>query len=200
MTQSETVDHYFLHVAKEMNNRAAIKEYARPPVHFSSFFIDKYCRRGVFDKYQAFKTWSRWDALLCAAPVPVLDHIFFTNKEENDTIRSDISTNAGYFSKGGFFPQPESPIISKVTEFANYLPTRNGGKSYKNRWIDKILFVSYFRTLHTAIEDRDLIRFLFQMVDGIIEWISYLSQGLFPFVIIFFIAAVFSCDLQTYIL
>uniref|UniRef100_A0A7S1FLP2 Uncharacterized protein n=1 Tax=Corethron hystrix TaxID=216773 RepID=A0A7S1FLP2_9STRA len=94
-------------IAEEQGNRDALSEYRVPHKDYS--FMNKMLRyicpffeqKGVFERFEEFYTWSRWNKLLFLSPVPDLD-FFFESAEEGGYSLSHLLENIKHTEKKPF--------------------------------------------------------------------------------------------------
>mmetsp|Transcript_5104 Transcript_5104/g.5904 ORF Transcript_5104/g.5904 Transcript_5104/m.5904 type:complete len:678 (+) Transcript_5104:77-2110(+) len=143
--------------AKRMNNDYALSEFQKPNVQFGYFAgllawlgIRK---AGVFNRYRAYRTWSRWEKVLFLPRVP--DHI--DDYSKRDTLnRQKIKGTA--------------TEIGEYVEFAYHVYAVLTGQD---------MIASVKLSIEHGHVEQVPIRILF----GIVEMFFYLAQVCFPFFI-----------------
>jgi hypothetical protein len=176
MTQDEIVYQQCIEAARRTNNKAALQELEKPAVYFgifdkmfSTLFASK--TRGMFEKFSAYRTWSRWEKVLFMAPLPDLEDLLVLDRRGQSTVQDKFIT-----------------VVPTVTEpFANFNPKEFATtpiQLFVNHVLDVITFRFMWRGLTQSWEDEKYASFAFRIFDGFLEWMTYMTQLLFPLITI----------------
>lgn len=166
MTNAEKMKYMCAVTAERHGNINALNEYRKPRVYFGMIekLIGKYIGlRPIFERFTAFRTWSRWQKVLFLSPVPDLDSIFHMDKDGTSSISKSVDQSAKRLEN--YYPEEENvhEWVLLLRHFRDVLIFRELRRSLK--------FVR--KTLSLSV--------LIRIFDGIIfNWGSYLMYILFP--------------------
>jgi hypothetical protein len=174
MTHDEKVYQQCIEAARRTNNKAALQELEKTAVYFGIFdkmfstvFVTK--TRGMFEKFSAYRTWSRWEKVLFMAPLPDLEDLLVLNRRGQSAVQEKLIT----------------AVPTVFEPFANFNPKEcatTPNQLFANHVLDVITFRFMWRGLTQSWEDEKYASFAFRILDGFWKWMTYMTQLLFPYV------------------
>jgi len=172
LTKEERILQIFKEVSKDTGNRSAIEEYEKPKVYFGiaeTIMGSLGSANPVFNNFQAYRTWSRWNKVLYLAPVPNLNELFEVDKNGNHVLHRKL-----------YNIEPTRNI-----KFANYYPSEEGLSRvhlFSRNLMDN-LRNDLPRGLSNSLrvgQDKKLFRVIFHFIDAFFRVVSYIFQIAFP--------------------
>ena len=162
-------------VALEENNEEAIWQFDEKPSYFG--IVDRYLKPklgGIFNRYEPYCTWSRWDKVLWLPEVPEIGQ---TSKFKG------IPTNhlAGKY--------PEHPL--------NFDPNSNQTAfiRFAIQVRDVLVFKSLVQSVTTVFRRQNYHHIVFRAIDGLFEWFVFaFVVFLFPSCLVFYLFLIFGCE------
>ena len=180
--------------AQKRGNAQAVLQYRKPHVTFGAVeWVWQMCqltKRGLFRRYPQYYAWSSWDKLLFMCRLPGdegcnhhLASVQFDLKEQGVVPAVKLSTRMP--SLGG-----------EVLPMLNYSSTTDS-----HGWVAKFAAdvlstlsgAKAIASIYTAVDQRKYHHIPFRIVDGILHWVAYLIQILFPPYVFGYILMVLYC-------
>uniref|UniRef100_A0A7S4R4B5 Uncharacterized protein n=1 Tax=Ditylum brightwellii TaxID=49249 RepID=A0A7S4R4B5_9STRA len=171
MNEDEKIKARCKEIAIELGNSNAIKEYEKSPVYFSLYERYLCCchGNGMFQRYNHYRTWGRWENILYKSPVPDLKHFFETDDEGE-------------------------PILSKKlddihhTKRKPFLNFSQNNTSHTRRFVrhsfEVLTFVHMIRGIISRLRNGQLKSSFLFFLDSVGQWIAFATQLVFPLYII----------------
>jgi hypothetical protein len=169
--------------AKYHGNPSAVTFFEEPIVNFGYFdqclqFIGLKTS-GIFNRYEGYRCWSRWDQVLFLPVVPKPDEILNTKSLASIRIEK-YSAN--------FMEEVHSVLNFNV----------RSGMTFSQRFLKQILDTFLFKTAWFAVKTvwrrGFYIALPFKIIDGFIEWLSYVFVLIiFPMLIPLFLYLIITC-------
>jgi len=181
MTTEERIQLICGKVAQDSKNRYAIEEYKKRPVYFgllesalASISRGKLVYSDpMFERFKAWRTWSRWDKVLFLSPVPILDDIF----EDNDE-GSSIAV-----------PKAEDEMSSR--SIPNFYPNESASskRTFIQHYFNALVLRDIVPSLRPVCSVGRIFSLFFRLIDALLlHWLSHLILLIFP---IYLLAAIF---------
>lgn len=157
--------------AKETGNSVAQNVYLEHPTRFD-FFAWLVARwiptEGIFQRWEQYHTWSRWDRLLFVSPC------------------------------GEEYVPPQLPSSGLKTRLMHYLNDFDEGPDdprvrFAVNSLKTLFLVTMAQNLANAVRWRSPLSFFGRLLDGIIEWFSIFYLVLFPFTFPVFFVGLVTC-------
>jgi len=142
-----------------------------------SLGIDGFC---VFNRHCAYRTWSRWKRVLFIPAIPELDDLFEINADGVPII-SKLLEKVKH--------KPEKPFYN----FQNDTSLVDPQKALRKRQRHVLSFQAYRGYIRKNLYERDFDRFLFWLLNGFLEWLTFIVQVGFPLYNIGLLCIVPSC-------
>jgi hypothetical protein len=159
-------------------------------------------RTGIFQRYQDYCCWSRWERILFLPQCPTTPEDRCQSKllASNCFDMSEGSTTRTSSRELTMIQKLYSPIRScfgwdDQKKFLNFEGDEEQTliKRFIKDIIGILLLGNMYKSLHAAFKTRNYIEVPFRFVDGVIEWFNYTIQVTFPLTLIGFYFLVFHC-------
>jgi len=187
--------------------------------------------RGIFNRYNDYAVWSRWQRVLFLPRVPTydsgLDKYSDSNWNQTNQLASNFRgkkqgrlgrTHGSQGAKGGALRRwclaikhnigacfsalssvqmpwrtrqghPPAKIYLNFSQKSSQSPTRR----FLGELLSILMFTSVYRSIRVAIDRGQYHIIPFRLIDGLLDWLSYMYQIVFPFAILFFFYLAFFC-------
>jgi len=189
MTAEEEKNFRFANVAKQRNLQNAIAEFQKPAVYFDPayyYFATKILGTrfgGMFNRYQSYRCWSRWEKILFISDVPELSGVFGT-----DGVR--VSDDLDLVKHTTEKPFANISSISSECNIGTTLFIRRGLEILSLRYLVNEIKKSW--------SFKDHFRLLIKpTLDFFTLWLAYVAQVLFPVYIVVVLIVVVVTTIQT---
>jgi hypothetical protein len=223
MSKKGRYQHQAAKVARETKNKLAIWNFVEEVHQFGVIdqlaVMVRFMDTGMFMRYSSYYTWSRWGRVLYLCPTPKIDEwnksrILACNRlpapetvkskgsHSTRTMQAMVSVGDGLVgqttSVRKFFKSQVDLLRGGVRsdDFLNF-DNEDFDATPMERFADlivnKLLFKGVAKSVGTAIRRGDYYEIPFRLVDGLIDWFSYLYQLSFTFIIFFFMYLVLAC-------
>ena len=169
-------------------NRMALWVFKEYPIHFGlistwlgEIGLGPTC---IFRRYQDYHTWSRWEKVMFLCPCT---EVRSTGQDSFEVVTRHMPAQLASVQEE-----------LKDTQGTRYLnDTMESDLSVFERFLLDIFktltFQYYALSLYNAWTQRSLRGFVFRALDGIVEFVAYVYQIIFPFTLIGFLVLLFAC-------
>jgi hypothetical protein len=154
----------------------------------SLFNLDNHA---ILRRFEDYHCWSKWEKVLFLSPCTkvmrasdtsyIVENLYRPPQLASIRIEDDEM-----IAKHTFFLK--SPYLND-----SYESDRSVYESFLFDILRTLTFRAYFSSLQNAIKQRSVLGFLFRLVDGFIEWFSYVYLCMFPFTLIGAAVLLFTC-------
>ena len=184
--------------ARESGNKIALWVFERKPVYFDTgaqwLSLLGINREPIFERFNEFHTWSRWDKVLFMSPCSKV-------KKLEDGSSYEVVDEYLPRVLSSVKEELESPQGTMVKWLHSRVPYLNEDprveKDVATRFLLDIIktlsFHYYVQSLRNAVKERSPISFLFRSIDGLFEWFAYFYLVIFPFTLIGYVILLLNC-------
>jgi len=190
MNDSERFEFYCRQKATAMKNES-FEEFTKPSVIFGGLeerlwgLIHKILGRGgagegfgVFYRLQYYQTWSRWKKALFMADIPDIEDLFEINVYGNPILKKVL----------------EREKSTKAMPFKNFKQDPiNPSRRFVQEQKDVLTFHQLRTNMRFSIYQKDYERAFLIIFDGLLGWLSFAVQRVFPFINLFLFCFAFYC-------
>lgn len=208
-------------MARKMKNKDAVWNFQEETVAVG--FFDMLLQglglldTGVFSRYKSYSVWSRWNKILFLATVPQKnagawygDCMSLASNHEGVAIADEQGTRNTSKSNMAVQAAAKSAmnVVDAFKKKADMLQGKNSEFTYLNfnsdaelsplmrfreQSLDILFFEGVAKSIGIAVSRGEYLVVPFRFVDGMVDYVAYLYQLCFPFVLVFFMVILVLC-------